>query len=161
MLSLISIVLFIAMAMQVANFLALALRGHLPSTRLNEMSVTSWSSLVGFAPHALNRILLIECFNGYDRRPRLHPRLLPRALRRSYLRHLLLTVSLPPLFCPLLSVALSSSRFVLPYMAVCCACCRDDSTAVPGAGRTKQHAGACDGWFMGEVRIRSGQEEVQ
>ena len=42
------------------------------------MSVTSWSSLVGFVPwpHVLNQILSIECFNGYDRRPRLHPRLL-------------------------------------------------------------------------------------
>ena len=41
------------------------------------VSVTSWSSLVDwFAPHALNRILLTECLNRYDRRPRLHPRLL-------------------------------------------------------------------------------------
>ena len=49
------------------------------------MSVTSWSSLVGwFAPHALIRILLIECLNRYDRRPRLHPRLL--TLHLSFLQ---------------------------------------------------------------------------
>merc|ERR1712086_495396 len=66
------------MATRVANsvnFLRCAAR---PSAGLNEMmSVASWSSLVGwFAPHALNRILLTECLNSYDRRPRLHPRLL-------------------------------------------------------------------------------------
>ena len=49
------------------------------------MSVTSWSSSVGwFASHALNRILLTECLNRYDRRPRLHPR--PLTLHLSFLQ---------------------------------------------------------------------------
>ena len=83
LLSLISIVLFVAMATWVANFLAL--RGPAPAGLNEMMSVTPWSSLVGwFAPHALNRILLIECLNTYDRRPRLHPRLL--ALHLSFLQ---------------------------------------------------------------------------
>ena len=86
LLSLISIVLFVAMATRVANSVNfLALRGHLHAGLNEMMSVTPWSSLVGwFAPHALNRILLIECLNTYDRRPRPHPRLL--ALHLSFLQ---------------------------------------------------------------------------
>ena len=93
------------------------------------MSVTSWSSLVDwFAPHALNRILLTECLNRYDRRPRLHPRLLTLHLSSvkwlSPLPHLAQSLLFrsaggpsPPAHCGAATFVTFSSRCLCPLLS--------------------------------------------